>query len=107
MCDFKPILSIGYNGKAMSSPFLDLLNQIADGVVIYEPFPRDAQGMTEFQDTVHRLREMERLGLVGRLFVQTRTSRDTEYVDMVMVQGGLTLEGQRVLAEQSRQSIKD
>ena len=90
--------------KAMSSPFLDLLKQIADGVVIYEPFPRDAQGMTEFQDTVHRLREMERLGLVGRLFVQTRASRDEEYVDMVMVQGGLTVEGQRLLADQSRPS---
>lgn len=107
MSDFNPILSIGYNGKAMSSPFLDLLKQIADGVVIYEPFPRDTQGMTAFQDTVHRLREMERLGLVGRLFVQTRTSRDAEYVDMVMVQGGLTVEGQRLLADQSRPAINE
>ncbi len=107
MRDFKPILSIGYNDHAMSSPFLDLLRQISDGVVIYEPFPRDAQGMTEFQDTVHRLQEMERLGLVGRLFVQTRTSRDTEYVNMVMVQGGLTLEGQRLLADQDIPSINE
>jgi hypothetical protein len=85
----------------MRSPFLGLLSQIAEGVVIYEPFPRDAQGLSEFQDTVHRLREMERLGLVERLFVQTRTSRDAEVVDMVMVQGGLTVEGQRLLADQS------
>src|ERR1051325_3302471 len=105
MCGFNPLLSIGYNGAAMSSPFLDLLRQISEGIVIYEPFPRDAQGLNEFQDTVHRLREMERLGLVGRLFVQTRTSRDAEYVDMVMVQGGLTVEGQRLLADQSRHSI--
>lgn len=91
----------------MSSPFLDLLRQLADGVVIYEPFRRDTQGMAEFQDTVHRLREMERLGLVGRLFEQTRTSRDAEVVDMVMVQGGLTIEGQRLLANQSNQSITD
>jgi hypothetical protein len=81
----------------VSSPFLDLLKRIADGVVIYEPFPRDAQGLSEFQDTAHRLREMERLGLVGRLFAQTRTSRDAEYVDMVMAQGGLTVEGKRLL----------
>jgi hypothetical protein len=74
----------------MRSPFLDLLRRVAEGVVIYEPFPRSAQGLSEFQDTLHRLREMERLGLIGRLFVQTRTSRDAEYVDMVMVQGGLT-----------------
>src|ERR1044071_5705228 len=106
MLDFNLIHSIGYNGPAMSSPFLDLLKRIADGVIIYEPFPRDAQGLAEFQDTVHRLREMERLGLVGRLFVQTRSSRDAEYVDMVMVQGGLTVEGQRLLADQSSQSIK-
>lgn len=105
--DFNPILSIGYYRLTMSSPFLDLLRQIADGVVIYEPFRRDAQGMAEFQDTVHRLREMERLGLVGRLFVQTQTSRDAEIVDMVMVQGGLTVEGQRLLADQSSQSTND
>jgi hypothetical protein len=85
----------------MRSPFLDLLKQIAEGVTIYEPFRRDAQGMAEFQDTVHRLREMERLGLVRQLFVQTRASRDAEVVDLVMVQGGLTREGQRLLDEQS------
>ena len=107
MRGFNPILSIGYYRFTMSSPFLDLLRQIADGVVIYEPFRRDAQGMAEFQDTVHRLREMERLELVGRLFMQTRTSRDAEVVDIVMVQGGLTIEGQRLLADQSNQSIPD
>lgn len=91
----------------MRSPFLDLLRQIAGGVVVYEPFPRDARGLYELQDTVHRLREMERLELIGRLFVQTRTSRDAEYVDMVMVQGGLTVEGQRLLAVQTRLSVDD
>jgi len=107
MLDFIAILLIGYNGAAMSSPFLDLLKQISNGVIIYEPFPRDAQGMAEFQDTVHRLREMDRLDLVGRLFVQTRTSRDAEVVDMVLVQGGLTVEGQRLLTDQGSQSIND
>ena len=56
---------------------------------------------------MHRLREMERLGLVGRLFVQARRSRDAEVVDMVMVQGGLTVEGQRLLADQNRQAINE
>ena len=107
LCDFMVILSMRYNGVSMSSPFLDLLKQISDGVVIYEPFRRDNQGLNEFQDTVHRLREMERLGPLGHLFVQTRTSRDAEVVDMVMVQGGLTVEGQRLLADQSSQSIHD
>lgn len=88
----------------MSSPFLDLLRQIAGGVVIFEPFRRDTGGLLEYQDTVHRLREMERLGLVGRLFVQTRTRHSTEYVDFVMVQGGITVEGKRLVAEQERQS---
>lgn len=91
----------------MSSPFLDLLKQISDGVIIYEPFPPDAEGLSKFQDTVHRLREMERLGLVKRLFVQTRPNREAEVVDMVMVQGGLTVEGQRLLDEQSRHPIND
>jgi hypothetical protein len=87
----------------MSTPFLDLLRQIASGVIIFEPFRRDTQGLLEYQDMVHRLREMERLGLVGRLFIQTRTNHSTEYVDLVMVQGGLTGEGKRLLAEQERQ----
>jgi hypothetical protein len=84
----------------MSSPFHDLLRQIASGVVIYEPFRRDTQGMLEFQDLVYRLQEMERLGLVGRLFVQTRTNLGVKYIDMVMVQGGLTPEGEQLLAKQ-------
>lgn len=96
----------------MRSPFIDLLRQISDGVIIYEPFRRDAQGMLEFQDTVHRLQEMEHLGLVGHLFVQTRASHSAEYVDLVMVQGGLTVEGEQLLTEDgspltSRSSNKD
>ncbi len=90
---------MGYNGRAMKSAFLDLLKQIASGVVIFEPFPRTAEGMREFQDTVHRLREMERLELVGRLFEQARANREGEYVDLVMVQAGLTVEGKRLLNE--------
>ncbi|HEX8087446.1 MAG TPA: hypothetical protein VF762_01245 [Blastocatellia bacterium] len=84
----------------MSSPFIDLLRQIAGGVVIFEPFHRDARGMLEFQDLVHRLQEMERLGLVGRLYVQTRASHGPEHVDLVMVHGGLTEEGKHLLAKQ-------
>jgi hypothetical protein len=71
----------------MMSPILKLLKQFVDVVVIYEPFCRDAQGMLKFQDAVSRLEEMERLGLVGRLFIQRRTSYSTDYVDLVMVQG--------------------
>jgi hypothetical protein len=85
-------------------PILELLKQVADGVVIYEPVRRDTQGMREYQDLVHRLQEMERLGLVSRLYVQTRASHSGEYIDLVMVQGGLTEEGKRLLAEQEQQS---
>ena len=84
----------------MNSPFLDLLKQIAEGIEIYEPFRRDAKGLREFQDTVHRLREMESLGLVRRLYIQKRTRGSEEYVEMVMIQGGLTDEGKRLLTEQ-------
>ena len=85
----------------MISHFLDLLKQIAIGVIIYEPFRHDAQGMLEFQDLVHRLQEVERLGLVGRLYMQTRASHSAEYVDLVMMQGGLTVEGRRIQGQQS------
>lgn len=103
--DFNLILSISYNVHPMNSPFLDLLKRIADGIVIYEPFPRDSQGMREFQDTVNRLQEMEQLGFIGRLFIQTRSSQGEEYIDLVMVQGGLTLEGKQLLAEQEGQLL--
>ena len=42
---------------------------------------------------------MEGAGLVGRLFVQTRTLFGEERVEMVMVNGGLTDEGGRLLQE--------
>ena len=100
--DFNEICSVRYNVYLMTFPFLELLKRIADGVAIYEPFRRDAEGLREFQDTVHRLQEMERLGLVGPLFVQRRMKRGAEYVDLIMVQGGLTDEGKRLLAQQEK-----
>jgi hypothetical protein len=89
----------------MSSPFLDLLKQSAGGVAIFEPFRRDTEGVRIFQDTVHRLQQMEKLGLIGRLFIQKRTHRSEEYIDLVMIQGGLTVEGQRLLTEQENRSL--
>lgn len=80
-------------------PFLSLLKQIADGVTIYEPFTRAPERLSEFNDTVARLREMEHLGLIGKLFIQTRTSSGAESIEMVMVTGGLTEEGLSVLAQ--------
>ena len=53
------------------SPFLDLLKQIDGGVTIYEPFARTPERLREFADTVARLEEMKRLGLVRQLFMQT------------------------------------
>ena len=81
----------------IQSPVLTLLHQIDAGVTIYEPFLRTPEKLREFGDTVARLQEMERLGLINRLFVQTRTLSGEEHIDMVMVTGGLTDEGRRML----------
>ena len=81
------------------SQFLKLLQQVADGVTIYEPFLHTPEGLREFEDTVARLQEMEQLGLVKRLFTQTRTSSGNGQVVMVMVVGGLTDEGRRMLSD--------
>ena len=86
----------------MATPFIDLLKQIASGVTIYEPFRCTTEELKEFQDTVDRLKEMEQLGLIRRLFTQTCTSSDGEYIELAMVQGGLTPEGQRLLEEATR-----
>ncbi|MCP9496552.1 MAG: hypothetical protein MSG64_19085 [Pyrinomonadaceae bacterium MAG19_C2-C3] len=81
------------------SPFISLLARIDAGVQIYEPFSKTADELRGFEDTVARLREMEHLGLINKLFVQTRTSFGTERVEMVTVVGGLAEEGRRVLGE--------
>jgi len=83
----------------VQSPFLSLLKQINDGVQIFEPFLRTPEKMQEFNDTVTRLQEMEDLKLIRKLFVQTRTYRSEESIDFVMVVGGLTEEGQRLLEQ--------
>lgn len=43
---------------------------------------------------------MEKLGLVRHIWTQVREIAGTQYYDMAMVQGGLTEEGERLLAEQ-------
>lgn len=84
----------------MKSSFLDLLKQIDEGIQIFEPFRRTSRELVEFQDTVARILEMEKLGLIRRTFTQKREIAGAEYCDLIMVQGGLTAEGKRLLAEQ-------
>lgn len=83
----------------MTSPFLDLLERIAEGITIYEPYPRTSQALVEFQDLVHRLLEMERLGLVTLVWTQVRQIAGSDYYDMVIVTSGLTVKGKKLLAE--------
>ncbi|MDQ3252900.1 MAG: hypothetical protein M3R15_03160 [Acidobacteriota bacterium] len=45
-----------------------MLKQIESGVKIFEPFGRTPGKLREFDDTVARLKEMERLGLIRQLF---------------------------------------
>lgn len=87
------------NVQRQASPLLKLLAQIDSGISIYEPFNRTPEIVREFADTVSRLEEMKRLGLVRQLFTQTRTSFGEEQIVMVMVVGGLTDEGKRMLLE--------
>ena len=86
----------------MESPFLDILKQIDGGISIFEPLRRPSRELVEFQDTVARILEMENLGLIGRTFTQKREIAGAEYCDLIMVQGGLTAEGKRLVAEHRR-----
>jgi hypothetical protein len=81
-----------------TSPFLDLLEQIASGIQIFEPYFRHGYDLEGFQDLVHRLKEMEHLGLVGRVWTQVRESGGKEYYNLAMVTNGLTNEGEQLLA---------
>ncbi len=67
-------------------------------------FARTSEKLREFQDTVARLDEMKRLGLVRQLFTQTRTPFGEEQIVMVMVVGGLTQEGRRLLYQSNTSS---
>lgn len=87
------------SARGVRSPFLDLLRQIDAGVTIYEPFGRTPDRLREFDDTVARLREMHRLKLVKKLFVQTRAASGAEQITSVIVVGGLTEEGRRLLPD--------
>jgi hypothetical protein len=87
----------------MTSPFLDLLEQVASGISIFEPFYRTPDAMQEYQDLVHRLQEMERCGLIGRLWTEVRETAGVEHYISVMVIGGLTSEGERLLAQRQAQ----
>ncbi len=84
----------------MTSAYLDLLEQIAAGIVIFEPFYRRGRELLEFQATVERLPEMHQLGLVRQVWRQRREIAGTQYYDMAVVRGGLTTEGERLLAKQ-------
>ncbi len=68
-------------------------------MTIFEPFSRTPEKLGEFDDTVARLKEMERLGLIRQLFTQTRTSFGEEQINLVMVVGGLTEEAKRLLGQ--------
>ena len=83
----------------LHSPFLDLLKQIESGLMIFEPFGRTLEKLREFDDTVARLQEMERLGLIKRLSTQMRSSSGGEQIDFVMIVGGLTEEAKRLLGQ--------
>ncbi len=82
-----------------TSPLIDLLTQINAGIIIFEPFPRTSAELVAFQETVRRLQELEHLGLVRRVFTQVRNIAGQDYYDLAMVQGGMTAEGERLLAE--------
>jgi len=87
-----------------TSPFLDLLEQIASGILIFEPYFRHGYDLEGFQDLVHRLKEMEQLGLVGRVWTQVRESGGREHYNLAMVTGGLTADGERLLSQQRGQA---
>ena len=84
----------------MTSAYLHLLEQIASGIVIFEPLYRRGRELLEFQATVERLLEMHQLGLVHQVWTQKREIAGTEYYDMAVVRGGLTTGGEQLLEEQ-------
>ena len=49
---------------------------------------------------MERLLEMHQLGLVQQVWTQKREIAGTEYYDIAVVSGGLTMEGEQLLEQQ-------
>ena len=75
-----------------------LLEQIEQGIIIFEPLKRTSQELTEFQETVRRLLELERAGLIGHCFVQEHEIAGQKYCDLLMVYTGITERGRELLS---------
>lgn len=81
-----------------------LLEQLGDGIIIFEPLTRAGAEMAEFQHLVGELLAMEGEGLVGRCLTHRggRGGQEAPY-DRIHVVRGLTRKGEAALAELRRQ----
>lgn len=68
----------------MTTPFLELLTEIASGTTMFEPVSRTSRDIVEFQNTVARLREMEHLNFIRGVWKQVREIAGQEYYEKEM-----------------------
>lgn len=74
-----------------------LLEQIQQGIIIFEPLRRTSQAITEFQAMVRRLIELERAGLIGHCVVQEHEIAGQKYCDLLMIYTGISERGRELL----------
>lgn len=81
----------------MNEKRLKLLQQMADGIIIFEPFYRRSKEMMEFQEMAEELLQMSREGLIGRCYTQEHEIAGQSYIDQVVIYEGLTGKGREAL----------
>lgn len=74
-----------------------LLEQIGDGISIFEPLRRTSTGLVEFQGMVEELQAMERDGLIERCITHKSEIAGQEFYARAHVLRGLTSKGEAIL----------
>ena len=82
----------------MDDQEIKLLEQISQGVVIFEPYARTSAELTRFQEMARSLLKMEGEGLIYKCYVNEAEIAGSKYYDMVHIPRGLTPEGEDLLA---------
>lgn len=80
-----------------------LLEQIGDGVSIFEPLRRTSTGLIEFQQMVEELQAMERDGLIGRCLTHRSEIAGQEFYARAHILQGLTQKGEALLDRLKRE----
>ncbi len=81
----------------MDAKTKELLEQMAGGIIIFEPLRRTSRELTEFQETARLLLLMEQQGLIHHCYPTEFEIAGANYFDRMYIPRGLTPAGEAAL----------